>query len=165
MSFPAVCGASPCGNVVLCCIALPAGQLVQLQQLADHLLLATVADALDDAMVQVAVQHHHLHLLDGPAHGEGLLQDLRAVLVLFDHAADPLEVTIDVVEPLQHFLSNVVLHDNPSHCNPSPLGGGFAYRLAALGTDVNGRDRALWRKASLPAPAWASAASYGFSST
>src|SRR3990172_4816828 len=101
---------------------LAPGQLVELQQLADHLLLATVADALDDAMVEVAVQHHRLHLLDGAAHGEGLLQDLRAVLVLFDHAADPLQVTLDVVEALEHVLSNVVLHDNPSH-NPSPLGG------------------------------------------
>src|SRR3972149_2983278 len=104
MSFPAVWGASPSGAAALWCIALPAGQLVQLQQLADHLLFATVADALDDAVVEGAGQPHRLHLLDGPPHGEGLVDLLRAVLALLAHSPNAHQLRFDVVEPLKHVL-------------------------------------------------------------
>src|SRR3972149_4578620 len=93
------------------CMALsPICYLVQLHQLADHLVLAAVADAGGDAGVEVALQDHRLHLLDGTAGSGGLLGDVRAVLVVLDHASDACQVALDVVEALEDALSGGVFH-------------------------------------------------------
>src|SRR3972149_4880728 len=93
------------------CLALsPIRYLVQLHQLADHHVLAAVADAGGDAGVEVALQDHRLHLLNGTADGVRLLEHLRAVLIVLDHATDARQVAFDVVEALEGALSRSVFH-------------------------------------------------------
>src|SRR3990170_5062880 len=89
----------PAPTLVPC--SLPVRYLVQLHQLADHLVLTAVADAGSDAGVEVALQDERLHLLDGAADGERLLEDVRAVLIVLDHAPDARQVAPDVVEAFE----------------------------------------------------------------
>src|SRR3989337_4115674 len=84
--------------------------LVQLHQLADHLVLAAVADAGGDAGVEVALQDHRLHLLDGAADRVRLLEHVRTVLIVLDHAADAGQVALDVVEAFEDALSGGLFH-------------------------------------------------------
>src|SRR3990170_3544373 len=116
----------PCSLFPVPC-SLPVRYLVQLHQLADHLVLATVANAGGDAGVEVALQDHRLHLLDGAADRVRLLEDLRTVLIVLDHAADACQVALDVVEAFEDALPGGVFHrDRLSH-NPYPLGGGLRH--------------------------------------
>src|SRR3990170_3652936 len=116
--------------------SLPVRYLVQLHQLADHLVLATVANAGGDAGVEVALQDHRFHLLDGAADGVRLLEDLRTVLIILDHAADACQVALDVVESFEDAQPGGVFHSDRLSHNPYPLGGGLCEPRIA------GRERA-----------------------
>src|SRR5215469_13777067 len=65
-----------------------ARQVIDLDELLDDRLFAASLDPLRHAAMQVILQDERLQLLDGLAHGEGLAQDVHAVLVFLDHLAD-----------------------------------------------------------------------------
>ena len=82
-------------------IALFVRQDIQVFELADHLFFPAAAYPLHHAGMQVALQQDGFHLFDGPAHRVGLLQDVHAVFVLFQHFPDTGKVTFDIAQSLQ----------------------------------------------------------------
>src|SRR3989304_2715473 len=81
-------GAGPSRTAVLVCIVLlpsAPGELVEVEQLADNGVLASLLDALHDAALQVVLGDQRLQLLDGPAHVVCLRVYADSFLVLLDH--------------------------------------------------------------------------------
>src|SRR3989304_3294086 len=75
-------GAGPSRTAVLVCIVLlpsAPGELVEVEQLADNGVLASLLDALHDAALQVVLEDQRLQLLDGgaPLDGGGAAQPPR----------------------------------------------------------------------------------------
>ena len=68
-------------------------------QLVDHLILA-VADVLDDAGADVAGQQLLIECVERRACRRRLHENVRAVGVVFDHAADAADLALDAVEPV-----------------------------------------------------------------
>src|SRR5262245_37238088 len=81
-----------------------AREVIELHELVDDLALPTSLYALWDATLEVAFDQQRLELLQRLAHRIGLAQDVDAVLILFDHLADPPNVALDVIEALENVL-------------------------------------------------------------
>ena len=65
------------------------------------------------AGLHVASEHELLQLFDGLPDGVGLLEDIDAVLVLLDHAAYAVEVSVDVAEAAKAGFFGVGFHVRP----------------------------------------------------
>src|SRR6266536_3097864 len=102
---------------------LAAGEREELLQLAEHLFVAALADALRHAVAEVAAQEHLLELLDRALHRVGLLQDVDAVGVVLHHLADAAQVALDVVETLDRVVLRCLHVSTLPY--PYPPGGGL----------------------------------------
>src|SRR4029078_2059348 len=80
---------------------LLAGHFVEFAEFGEDLIVTTVADAFDDAGVEVAGEHDRFNLLDGASDGLGLLEDIDAVVIRLDHALDAGQVAFDKVDALE----------------------------------------------------------------
>src|SRR5579859_2446936 len=85
------------------------GDLEQLAQLADHLVVAAFPETSWHAGGEVALQEGGLEGLERALDGIGLFDDLDTVLVFLDHLANAFEVTLDGRQAVQD-LFLVALH-------------------------------------------------------
>src|SRR5579884_874400 len=120
-------GVSPRLSLRVLARAPAARHAIQLDQLGQDRLLLPRADPARDAPPQVLAHQQRLEALQRSLDGIRLAEHVHAVGLRLDHAAHPLQVPLDIGQPLERLAPYLLVHRSlpPRAGVPRPPYGGF----------------------------------------